>query len=174
MTTLNHKPRDDLAVATAVPSNQLAAIRPRFNDDERRRLHVEHELTKEQIAFLERHLGVILDQLGPHDRMQDVRSDLQGLSKVLTKAEAVINQWRGAVRPSPGAQALGLLNIAGAEFERGGRKIELDSDSVPDLIVASDLVRLVAQIARQAADASPQAKRVPKATLIKPPLPAIQ
>ena len=161
MTTLNHEPGDDLAAAVTVPSKQLVAIRPRFNDDERRRLHVEHELTTEQIALLERHLGVILDQLGPHDRMQDVRSDLQGLCKVLTKADAVVNQWRSAVRPSPGAQALGLLNIAGAEFERRGRKTELDSDSMPDLIVASDLVRLVAQIARQAADASPQTKRVP-------------
>ena len=87
MTTLNHEPGDDLAAAVTVPSKQLVAIRPRFNDDERRRLHVEHELTTEQIALLERHLGVILNQLGPHDRMQDVRSDLQGLCKVLTKAE---------------------------------------------------------------------------------------
>ena len=136
----------------------MAALSPRFSEEDRLALANLHGLTNSQLMWLERHLGVILDQLGPHDRMDDVRAELRALCTDLAKSRTRVNRWAAAVRPSPGAEALGHLNIAGASFERDGSRP--DDGTWPELIVASDLVLLLAEIAKKAVAVAPSSPRV--------------
>lgn len=59
----------------------MAAITPRFNDDERCQLQQQNRLTVQQVFWLERDLGVILDELGPHVPMDDVRGEIRDFGR---------------------------------------------------------------------------------------------
>lgn len=126
----------------------MATINPHFNDDERCLLQQQHGLTKQQMYVLERHLGVILDRLGPHERMKDVRSALRSLSAEITKASRRVTRWANATRQLHGPEALGWLNVAGAAFESAPTRP--DDGTWPQQIVASDLIHLLAVIAEKA------------------------
>lgn len=136
----------------------MAVLHPRFNDDERRRLASVHGLTGPQLMWLERDLGGILDELGPHVRMEEVRAELRELSDEIAKASKRLQRWARATKPSPGREALGHLSIAGKSLERSARP---SGGTCPEPIVASDLIQLIAVIAKKAADAAPSTRRPP-------------
>lgn len=125
----------------------MAALNPTFSESERNSLTLVHGLTPPQLMWLERHLGVILDCLGPHDRMEDVRVELRALDTAIASANRKIQQWRGARRPSPGAEALGRLNIVSATWAEP----RPEDGTWPELVVASELIQLLAGITRAAA-----------------------
>ena len=95
----------------------MAAITPSFNGDERGRLQHKHGLTTQQAFWLERRLGVILDELGPHVPMDDVLA-LRDFGRKFDAVRERMYRCMGATRPSPGAGALGHLSIAASDIAR--------------------------------------------------------
>lgn len=137
----------------------MAAINPRFNDEERGQLQQQHGLTMQQVFWLERDLGVILDELGPHVPMDDVRGALRDFGREVDALGKRMRRWSEARRPSPGAEALGLLNIAGSDIGRS--KSRPDDGTWPEYVVASELVMLLEQISHSALENEPSIRRVP-------------
>src|SRR5688500_12048496 len=95
----------------------MTALQPRFNDSERSELRDTHRLTAIQVFHLERELGVIYDLLGPHAQVEKVRDELQSLSRELRPAAKRVKSWRLASQPSPGTVAIGLFQLAAANFQ---------------------------------------------------------
>lgn len=144
-------------MSSSQPRRTPTALHPRFNDIERTELATTHGLTKAQLMWLERHLGVILDILGPHDRMEDVRVALRALDADIARANRTIQQWLGATRPAPGAEALGRLNIVSATWAEP----RPEDGTWPEVVVASELIQLLARITRAAAAGLDTAVRRP-------------
>lgn len=144
-------------MTSLLPSKRANALHPRFTQQERDQLAVVHGLTPPQLMWLERHLGVILDCLGPHNRMGDVRDELQRLHSDMEVVAARLKRWAGATRPAPGAEAIGHLNIAGAEF---AAKHEAPDDGTwPEQLVASELALLLSGAIKLAVGNAPEKKR---------------
>jgi hypothetical protein len=137
----------------------MTALSPRFTDNERLELAEVHGLTQQQLKKVERHLGVILDFLGPHDRMDDVRSELRALNTEMKAANARICRWAGATRPSPGAEAFGHLNIAGADY--GSMQVSPGDGIWPEIVVPTELIQLLAGITQHANQHAPSRRRHP-------------
>lgn len=144
-------------MTSPLPSGHVHALRPRFTQHERDDLAAVHGLTPPQLMRLELHLGVILDRLGPHNRMEDVRGELVALRSDMEAVATRLTRWAGATRPSPGSEAIGHLNIAGAEF---AAKHEAPDDGTwPQQLVASELVLLLSGVIKLAAGNAPANKR---------------
>ena len=137
-------------------SINMAAIVPRFEVAEREELIAQHRLTKPQVTWLERHLGAILDCLGPHDPMEDVRGELRDFKREVDAVGKCVRRWTNASGPSTGAEALAKLNIAGAQFTSGARP---DDGTWPEYVVASELVMLLDRIAKTAIGNAPSTRR---------------
>ena len=135
----------------------MATTNPRFNDDERRLLQQQHGLTEQQVYELERHLRGILDRLGPHVPMDDVRSALRDFGREVDAVCKRVRLWSGAGRESSGAEALGHLNIAGGTLNSAAP----DDGTWPENVVASELVMLLGQISHRALENEPSVRRVP-------------
>lgn len=135
----------------------MAAITPRFNDDERCQLQQQNGLTMQQVFWLERHLGVILDELGPHVPMADVRGELLDFRREVNAVHKRMHRWTRLSPPSPGAEALGHLSIAGAEI--GGSDARPDDGTWPEQVVVFELVMLLNQIALKAIKSAPSVRR---------------
>lgn len=132
-------------------------LTPKFNDGERETLVRTHGLTSDQLKWLERHLGVILDQLGPHTPMNDVRDEIKLLARELAALSKKIKRWESLTRPSAGSEVLGHFNNAGANFVVLPDRP--DDGTWPEVIVASELVKLLAMVGLQAVAEGPSKKR---------------
>ena len=137
----------------------MATINPRFNDDERCLLQRQHGLTTQQVYELERHLRGVLDWLGPHAPMNDVRGELRDFAREVDAVCKRMRRWSAAGRESPEAEALGRLNIAGSEIDLSASRP--DDGTWPEYVVASELVMLLGQISHRALENAPSVRRVP-------------
>lgn len=144
-------------MTSLVPRKRANALHPGFTQQERDELAAVHRLTPPQLMWLERHLGVILDHLGPHNCMEDVRAELQGLHSEMEVVATRLKRWAGATRPSPGAEAIGHLNIAGAEF--AATHEAPDDGTWPEQLVASELALLLSGAIKLAAGNTPATRR---------------
>ena len=135
----------------------MAAITPRFNDDERCQLQQQNRLTVQQVFWLERDLGVILDELGPHVPMDDVRGEIRNFGREVDAMRKRMNRWMRASRPSPCAEALGHLGIAASDIKRSDARP--DDGTWPELVVVPELVMLLSQVALRAIKDAPSTRR---------------
>ena len=131
------------------------ALSPRFSGEQRTTLQSCYGLTAAQVMWLERDLGVILDLLGPHVPMDDVRSELLAMQRDLASAAERVERWKRAVRPSHLSEAVGHLDIAGTSLNWHGD----GNGSLPLQVIASDLIAGLARIASIAVENGPQVQR---------------
>lgn len=120
----------------------MPAIKPKFARTQRDELRKEHQLTKPQLFWLERDLGVIADRVGPHVPMDPVRDELRALHADLAAASKRIERWEKATRPSRKAEALGHLNMTATSS-----------------VVPSEMIKTVAAMSEQALADGPNRRR---------------
>lgn len=129
----------------------------RFSVAQRQALRRLDGLTSPQLDALEKALRTVAFELEPSARLIDVRDELQALAKDLGAAARRVMRWERAKRPAPGCEALGHLNLAGAQLGRAARP---DDGTWPDYVVGSEAIKLAAAIADAALAGGPRAKRV--------------